>query len=60
VKFVIFHGGYPYGQELSTMAKNFPGVYIDMCWLAIISPQVVRAYFLRTNAIDLFRLPLKP
>ena len=42
------------------MAKNFPGVYIDMCWLAIISPQVVRAYFLRTNAIDLFRLPLKP
>jgi len=44
VKFVLFHGGYPYGPELSTMAKNFPNVYIDMCWLHIISPRVARAY----------------
>lgn len=42
VKFVIFHGGYPYGPELSTMAKNFPNVYIDLCWMHIISPKVTR------------------
>ena len=42
VKFVIFHGSYPYGHELSTMAKNFPNVYIDMCWLHIISPKIAR------------------
>lgn len=38
VKFCLFHSSYPYGGELSTLAKNFPNVYIDMCWSAIISP----------------------
>jgi predicted TIM-barrel fold metal-dependent hydrolase len=42
VKFVIFHGSYPYGPELSTLAKNFPNVFIDLCWLHIISPKVAR------------------
>ncbi|MCL2286711.1 MAG: amidohydrolase [Firmicutes bacterium] len=36
-KFALMHGGYPYGGELSAMAKMFPNVYIDMCWLHIIS-----------------------
>jgi predicted TIM-barrel fold metal-dependent hydrolase len=38
VAFIIYHGGYPYGGELSTLAKNFRNVYIDMCWLYVISP----------------------
>ncbi len=38
IKFCLFHGGYPYGGELATLAKNFPNVYIDMCWTQIISP----------------------
>lgn len=37
-KFDIFHGSYPYTGELATLAKNFPNVYVDMCWLHIISP----------------------
>jgi len=41
-KFDIFHGGYPYVSELATLAKNFQNVYIDMCWLHIISPAVSR------------------
>ncbi|MBC7329707.1 amidohydrolase family protein [bacterium] len=41
-KFDIFHGGYPYTSELATLAKNFQNVYIDMCWLHIISPSVAR------------------
>ncbi|MFQ6076607.1 MAG: amidohydrolase family protein, partial [Candidatus Bathyarchaeia archaeon] len=41
-KFDIFHGSYPYTGELSALAKNFPNVYIDMCWLHIISPYVAR------------------
>lgn len=41
-KFDIFHGSYPYTGELSALAKNFPNVYIDMCWLHIISPHVAR------------------
>jgi predicted TIM-barrel fold metal-dependent hydrolase len=37
-KFDIFHGAYPYTGELLALAKNFPNVYLDLCWLYIISP----------------------
>jgi hypothetical protein len=37
-RFDIFHGGYPYTSELAVLAKNFPNVYVDMCWLHIVSP----------------------
>lgn len=38
VRFILFHGGYPFGSELASLAKNFRHVYIDLCWLYIISP----------------------
>ncbi len=44
VKFILFHGGYPYGGELASLAKNFRNVYIDMCWLHIISPSYSERY----------------
>ena len=44
VKFVLFHGGYPFGGELATLAKNFRNVYLDMCWLYIISPSYSERY----------------
>ncbi len=37
-KFDLFHGGYPYTGEVLALAKNFPNVYLDLCWLHIISP----------------------
>jgi len=42
VKFDIFHGSYPFMGKLAALAKNFPNVYIDMCWLHIISPFAAR------------------
>lgn len=38
VNFDLFHIGYPYQNVLAVLAKNFPNVYIDMCWAHIISP----------------------
>lgn len=38
ITFDIFHISYPYQNELAVLAKNFPNVYIDMCWSHIISP----------------------
>jgi len=38
VQFDIFHGGYPYLIEAGILAKYFPNVYVDACWLAHISP----------------------
>jgi hypothetical protein len=37
-KFDLFHGGYPYMGEALALAKNFQNVYLDLCWLYIISP----------------------
>ena len=37
-RFDIFHAGYPYHSELAVLAKNFPNVYANLCWLPIISP----------------------
>jgi len=38
VNFCLFHSSYPYGGELGVLAKNFPNVFIDMCWTPVISP----------------------
>jgi hypothetical protein len=42
-KFDIFHGSWPYSSQLSALAKNFQNVYIDMCWMHIISPSRARS-----------------
>jgi hypothetical protein len=42
VKFDIFHGGYPYVREAGLLAKYFPNVYVDGCWLPHISPTAYR------------------
>ena len=43
-RFVIFHGSFPYMEELTYLAKHYPNVYIDMCWMYIISPQESRKF----------------
>ena len=42
VKFDVFHAGYPYFRDLAALAKNFPNVYADLCWVHIISPTAAR------------------
>jgi hypothetical protein len=38
VRFVLFHGGYPWIDDLLALVHNHPNVYADLCWLPIISP----------------------
>jgi hypothetical protein len=38
----LFHGGYPWYIQGGLMAKYFPNVYIDGCWLPHISPSAYR------------------
>jgi predicted TIM-barrel fold metal-dependent hydrolase len=42
VKFDLFHAGYPYSGEVACLAKNFPNVWADLCWMWIISPSAGR------------------
>jgi len=39
VDFDIFHMGYPFQGVVGVLAKNFPNVFIDMCWAHIVSPR---------------------
>ena len=38
-RFEIFHAAYPYADEAAVLAKLFPNVYLDLCWLPLISPR---------------------
>lgn len=38
-KFVLMHIGYPYQDEYIALAKQYPNVFIDLCWAWIINPQ---------------------
>lgn len=40
--FDIYHISYPYQEELATLAKNFPNVTVDFCWMWIINPAAAR------------------
>lgn len=42
VDFDVFHIGYPFQHVVSALCKNFPNVFIDMCWAHIVSPAAVR------------------
>lgn len=37
-RFDILHAGYPFSGEAAVLAKNFPNVYVNLCWMPIISP----------------------
>jgi hypothetical protein len=43
-RFVLFHGGYPFADELGILAKTFPNVFLDLCWMPWISQQLTRHY----------------
>ncbi len=36
-RFDIFHTGFPYSNELITIAKQFTNVYFDFCWIQQVS-----------------------
>ncbi|MGA2547141.1 MAG: amidohydrolase family protein [Rectinemataceae bacterium] len=36
-KFVLFHGSYPWMDDIAALVHNFPNVYPDLCWLPLIS-----------------------
>lgn len=41
-RFDLFHAGYPFQGIMATLGKNFPNVYLDLCWVHVISPWVAR------------------
>jgi hypothetical protein len=38
VRFDIFHASWPWTSELGAIAKNYPNVYPDMCWVWAMNP----------------------
>lgn len=38
-RFVLMHLGWPFQDQFLALAKQFPNVWIDMCWTWIINPE---------------------
>jgi len=36
-KFDLFHAGYPYSREIGMLAKHSPNVWLNMCWMYVIT-----------------------
>ena len=36
--FCLFHGSYPWTQDIVGLVHSYPNVYADLCWLPLISP----------------------
>ncbi len=43
-RFVLFHGGYPFLGESLNLGKKFPNVYLDLCWLPLLSYSTARRF----------------
>jgi len=51
VKFDLFHAGYPYSRGLGMLGKHCPNVWLNMCWMYVISMAASRQIL--TEWIDL-------
>ncbi len=36
-RFDLFHAGYPYSREIGMLAKHWPNVWLNMCWMYVIT-----------------------
>lgn len=43
-KFDLFHGGYPWMDDLLGLFHNYPNVYADLCWLPLISTSAAKRF----------------
>jgi predicted TIM-barrel fold metal-dependent hydrolase len=37
-KFVLFHASFPWTNDVLALLHNYPNVYVDICWLPLLSP----------------------
>lgn len=42
IRFDLFHMGFPYQSKIGAMGKKFPNVYLNLCWMHILSPIVTQ------------------
>jgi uncharacterized protein len=57
-RFVLMHISYPYGDEIISIAKHYPNVWVDLCWAWSINPysstEFVRRFLHAVPANKLF------
>lgn len=55
VKFVLFHGSYPWMGDVLALAQCFPNICLDLCWLPIISTSACKRFlreYIETCSMD--------
>jgi hypothetical protein len=41
-RFDLFHGSFPYVEDMTVLGKYFENVSLNMCWMHIMGPEVAR------------------
>ncbi len=44
VKFDLFHGGFPWMDDMLALAHNYPNVWADTCWMPLISTATAKRF----------------
>ena len=44
LRFDLFHGGYPWMDDLLGLLHNYANVYADLCWLPLISTSAAKRF----------------
>jgi hypothetical protein len=47
VRFDLFHANWPYSGDLLYLAKNYPNVAVDLCWVHIIDPLYAKEFLMQ-------------
>lgn len=57
-RFVLMHMGYPYEDEMASLAQHYPNVWVDLCWAWAMNPlataRLVRRFIHAAPANKLF------
>lgn len=51
VRFDLFHGNWPYSDDILFFLKNYPNVRLNLCWMHIIDPLAARDLLKRATVV---------
>lgn len=52
LKFDIFHAGYPWTSDVLALMHNYKNVYVNLCWLPLISPWEAKNFIIKALEVS--------
>lgn len=52
VRFDVFHAGYPWVSDVLALLHNYKNVYVNLCWLPLISPREAKDFIIKALEVS--------